>query len=403
MRLASPAASSLALVAACAVALAPAPARPDTPIWNLLTVELLGRSLAQIGISLLRNQVDVEYDRLDILDAGQRYVMTGLAVYPPSPDPSSDEDCVVEIAELDIVSRTEGDRSWTALRAHGAEASLGCLPTPAAGPISALGYDALRFERAELDLDYDFGPSALDARLTLVAAEAASLTVEAGFDYFWVMDDGISGPEPAIWLREASAVLEDGGLAPRLRAMMQGQGEDPAELRAGLAAGLRAALSDGGARPLSAPEQQFAEALASGLHGLLMQGGAVGVQSRPEDGVWLGAEDFQGAGPAFAALQPQVFPGALPPTVRSGPTAETMRRVLSGGDATDEERREVGAALLSGLGAPRAVQAALDLLEPLANAGDPEAAALAADALAERLVAAGLATPTPARPSVMAP
>ncbi|TFL18579.1 hypothetical protein DR046_08875 [Jannaschia formosa] len=272
------------------------------------------------------------------------------------------------------------DRVEMTVAARAVTLAPDCLP-PDAGPVAAmLGPEGLYLPEAVLDLVYDMPSASMRARLSTSLEGVLAATVDADFDYvtLWAGDgaDDPEGdgeepePEPELSgdLGAASLTLENLGGWEMARGFLPPPFTDPNSAGAAMTQALSASLSqqaEGGVLPKHG--KTFVTEVAQGWATFVAEPTRLVIET-----------GFPASEPLF--LDPASFEGSpldlielLMPVVRQVPSAERaalapdlVAQAITAPDTLPaEQRRAVGLALLTGEGAPRAVQRGIGLLSDL--------------------------------------
>jgi hypothetical protein len=364
----------------------PTPAHAERAFDEGAIMQTFTRILTQYALLAIRTMVDLTYEHVAVDRQTGDVVVTGLKLYPVL-DWDREGTCVVEIDRI-AGSQDIGFEVIDSRReVTGVTVAPSCFEPEQAGMMAAFGYDGLTVDSMSVDLSYEFASSALDLTIHAAVKDAAVVTVTAAFDYVWITgvlpdpNDPYRDPYPVGLLSEAEIAIENHGIFERLEPMLA---EQLGDLNAapGMVQGiLMQGLSEGGQAP-TGQEVAFVENVASEIGRFIAEKNRIVLSVAPPDGVWLTEETFSSPGAAIAALSPVV--SAAPLISRSLISTTELTAVINGQSATLDEaaRLRVGAALLTGLGAPRSVVHGRALLQPMAEQWHPGASLLLAEALA---------------------
>ena len=198
-------------------------------------------------------------------------------------------------------------------------------------------------------------------------------TEEFSFDDSETWDDpwAASGPQTRLdgrLLRGEARV----SLSPRLAATVASLAGGADRIGAMVGGGLSAQLRQIGAEGPAA--QELSESAARELGRVAAKGGAFTVSISAGEPVALASlADLKGPGEAIAALKPRFSP-APPRLLALIDPKDLAAAVDSPASLSAEQRLEIARAFATGSGAPRSQAAAQKILEPLAEAGNAEAA-----------------------------
>lgn len=365
----------------------PPTAAPEPAIASVLGT--LQRVAVQYGILMLRSFVELTYDDIAIESGTGDVILSGLRVYPVlGEDP--ERACVVTIDGLRMADATSLETLGSAIALRGVTIPPACLPPPAAATLTAFGYDGVTVDHAAIDIDYHVPSSAAGLVVTGSVAGAADVTLSADFDYLWFRlplgtpDDpeaAAASAVPVARLAGAELVVENRGLWQALEPMVAQQlGGDLSRAPQLVQGALTATLSEGGTRSLTPRETAFVRNLAAEVGRFVQDGDRIVLTAEPESGsVALTEALIEAPGALVAALNPLV--SAVPAAYRRMIAPADLSAALAGGDGLDAATRlRVGEALITGVGAPRAVASGRQLLAPLADGWNAEAALLMARA-----------------------
>ncbi len=368
---------------AAALGAAPAQAQPiELPQPLIKFSEAVAHILLQTAVSAARSQVELTYDDIVLDLAAGRMALKGLDVRPDLPWVEAGG-CAASAEAIEFFGPADFTVSTGRVEIIGLNLPLACLPPDQQGMIAAAGYDAVRAASLSVDFDYAAGPSTLDFTIAATLTDAVALEAAVEFDYFWVQTPGpfedefgdtdeFDGPpegEPVADLAFAEISLDDIGLleraGPMLGAMIGGFEAVPLMIEGGIL------------QELGPAAQPFAVEMRSAVEGFLSGEEKLVLTIAPDAPIRLTPGLTEDSQTLFATLSPSA----------SGQTAASnalidrslLEAALTTGEVSDEERLIVGAALATGLGAPKAPEAARAVLTPLVEALDPEAALIASE------------------------
>lgn len=383
--------------AATATALAALPASApaaETGWLDLISPDRLVTQLLQTGILMARTQVDLQYSDLTVNALSGTATMTDISIWP-LPDWDENGDCVIEIERLTLQGTPLDDPSTMKLRLQvtGGGVDPTCLPPDAAPIVQMTGQDWFDLPRLTLDVSYDVPSAGADLHLYADVSGVAAVDLSAEFTYLWFDGRGdMDNPDPVIFLSHAALTVENGGLWDLLRNFTPPPLSDPASapgmidaiLRDGLGQ-MNAEAAPEGQSPaaLNAAQLAFIESAKTAWTGFLENPQRLVLETgldKDED-VFLDVIYYEDDPTAlFDDLRPRL--ATAPATIRSVlPVALVQRAIGQGDGLSPGDRLTVGTALLTGDGAPRNTALGLDLLTPLAEGGDGDAALELARAL----------------------
>jgi hypothetical protein len=373
-------------IVALAIAAAPASAQETSVATALQTLQ---RMVIQYAVLFSRSFIDLTYENIAIEPGTGDVTLTGLRLYPEL-DWDQNRRCVLLVDRLVMADAHGLETLGSALSLGGLTIPPPCLQPEASATLSAFGYDGLTIEDVAIDIDYHIPSSSADLELSASVANAAEIGLTAHFDYLWFRVPVADPTDPASATAEAVPVARLGraelivrneGLFEALEPMIAEQlGGDLSAIPQGVRVSVGEALTEGGTRTPTAEETAFVEELAAQVARFVENRDRIVITAEPEAGsVLLTGELMDSPAALIAALDPVV--SAVPSAFRRMIAPAELAAALSGGaDLDDEIRLRVGEALVTGVGAPRAVAAGRALLAPLAEEWDARAALLTARA-----------------------
>ncbi|GMG81338.1 hypothetical protein LNKW23_05510 [Paralimibaculum aggregatum] len=374
---------SLCLASALALAVGSAPARAQSPA-DIASAEaalnFVQRLAATYVVLIARAAVDLTYDSLTIDTGGQETVINGL-VLRPDLDWDTEGACAIAIDRVAATSSPSLEVLESVIELSGVSVPAACFDPGTGAMLSSFGYPTLGVDRAAITIAYDVPSSGAHMLVSADIPDAADITVSADFDYVWFTgllegDD----PEPVAKLASAELVLENAGLWERVSPMLGQQFGDLNQIPAMVGPMLGQMLAEPGQAP-GADAQAFIDNLSSELARFIENGDRLVLSIEPEGGLWLSDDIFDTPQSTLAALQPRL--SGAPIGISRMLSPSELSAAMSGGGGLDEATRlKAGAALITGIGAPKAQADGIALLAPMANAWNAEAAKLVADALA---------------------
>ena len=373
--------------------------RPTLGWLDFLTPDRIAHAFLQGGIMGLRTQVDLTYADMSVNLLTGRATLTDVSIWP-LPDWDADADCVITIDHLSLrtTPATQIDSFRADLRASGAQANAACLPPDARPMLAAfVAGDTIPLDRLAIELDYDVPSAGADIALHAALPGVASIGLTAELDYAWFdAREDPEEPDPVIFLSQARLTLENAGGWAAAQPMLPpglgvpGSGGQVVEgfLGAALAGMNRdAAGPDAGGDPSAlAPSQQaFVTSAATAWEAFLASPERLVIETGfdPDDAVYVDFEFYEEDPRAlFDDLQPRI--ATQPASVNAVLPAAFVAQAFGDAPLSDADRRTLGLAFLTGAGAPQHIDAAVDLLRPLAERGDTRAASLMSEALETR-------------------
>jgi hypothetical protein len=369
----------------------------------------LQRIATQYAVLLTRMFVDLTYDGIAVEPGTNDLILTGLRLYPEL-EWDQDRRCQIAVERAVFADSNSFDILHTTVELSGLHLPPACFQPELAAAMAGFGYEGLTADSMAIDLAYHLPSSAADMVVQASVEQAAEVSLTAHFDYLWfrfpvtgavsgAVSDAVSGAEPGAEsgatdpemapaeavpvarLGSAELVIENAGLWQRLEPMLAAQmGGDLSMLPQMVQMTAAEFFTDGGTRTPSPEEAAFVENLASEVGRFLADRDRIVVTAAPRDGSVLLTQETMGSpGALIAALHPVV--SAAPRAYREMIAPADLETALAGGDGLDPELRlRVGRALVTGIGAPRAIDAGWALLAPLADQWNPSAALLAGEA-----------------------
>ncbi|WP_146636237.1 hypothetical protein [Nioella nitratireducens] len=404
--------SLLGATALSALLVLPAHATPTT-LWELFTIDRVANLGAQWMVTALRGIADVTYAHMDLRPLDGRMVLTGLHVSPyEQPECAITVDrAVVQTAPLDQIAY-----GAVSMDVMGAEIGRSCFNENDLEEMAHMGLERLVLDRAHLDLDYTFSTGAMTVEVTALSDGIAEVHGVAEFDYFAV---NIDTAEPVADLTYAALTVTDRGGWGALSAGIPPQMLAPEVLLPSLVNDLLPRWRDPSAPPTveSVPEPNapsgdkdqaapapvpqptptplansaedeaghaFLESAVGAFARFAAAPGTLRLDIAPEAPVRLTEDMFEEFGAIVLALQPAL---TRLDDVGSGPmTAEDRVRLaawVAAWQANGTEPPEIEDALLfaraflTGRGAPRDPEMAIEILLPYLIDGIPGAVDMA--------------------------
>lgn len=391
------------LIASTALALGLAPmsgGAQTTTWWDLISPDRLIETVVQYGIIALRSQVDLQYGALTVNALAGRVVITDLSVWPLVEwDNNGDCKVTVERAVLQTTRPDTPQRMRFGMSLYGVNAPDACLPEEARPMLAMAELGSVEIPHLSMDLVYDL-PSA-GADVTVHATVGGLVEADLVADISYLSFDGredMEEPEPVVFLSSASLTLTNLGGWEVARTMVPPPFMDPDQVPLALQGMLGAALGQmnreaagegatGDPSALTPAQQNFVDSAVATWTGFLANPQRLVLETAipPAEAAFLDFELYEdNPVQLFADLQPVL--ALAPVAARAALPTDQLRAALAE-DATGvpaEDMLRVGKALASGVGAPRAIDAAIRVLTPLAQDGNAEAADALAGALESR-------------------
>ena len=378
MRLAKSAVLAAALVTGGVAGMAPARAADATDAQSLLA--LFQRIMAHYSVLTARSFVDLTYEQLTIEPGTNSLVVSGLKVYPIL-DWDKDGKCEISVDRVVTTDLYSFETLATNIEVSGVTVPAACLEPSVGGMIGQFGYEQIVVDQASIGISYTLPDSSAEIVVQAAVKDALDVSITGEFSYLWfnIPIEGYGDPYPVAQLSSAEIAIENKGLYEKLEPMIGAQMGDVNQVPQMIQMGLGQMLAEGGAREPSAVEAAFVENLATEVARFLKEKNRLVVTAAPNGGVWLDETAFGSPQNLISALRPKV--SGVPAAYRKIIAPAELSAALGGGGALDDAARlRIGEALVTGVGAPRAVDAGANLLAPLAGAGNGNAAALIAKA-----------------------
>lgn len=367
--------------------MASAQERAAPSLWDLINPDILAQRALQSGIMALRTQVDLTYSDMSVDLAQARVALNDLRAWPAL-NWDQAGDCQVDLDQLVIRAAplNRPDLIRINLQAVGVKISAVCLPPEPRQGLAMAGLGDVAIPLLTVDMTYDIATAGADLTVHTQIDGLAAATLSAKMDYLWF--DGrqsMDEPVPVVFLDSARLELENLGGFAALSQMLPPPFFSPEQsplLLDGLIGGMFVEMNDGAA-PTEA-QTRFLKSVKTTWPQFLERRQALVLETHiPEtEPVFLAFEDYnQTPSKVFADLAPRL---ALAPVATANVLAsDVLSRVLAGDTAglSGDQMRAVGVALATGIGAPRNLALARDVLRPLADAGDTQAAIVLAEAL----------------------
>lgn len=370
--------TALAILTSFPVAAAESGATTEASIASLL--QTAQRMAIQYGVLFSRSFIDLTYDSITI-EPGD-LVLSGLRIHPEL-DWDPDRNCVIGVERLLVADPIGVEALEWAISLDGVHVPATCLQPEIAESMTAFGYDGMTLDSATIDLDYHVPSSAASFGITASIADAAEIRLFADFDYLWFRIGNSGDPQDSFPVARLSSVelsVENQGLWQALESVLAEQfGGDLSAVPQIAEMGMTEVLSEGSSRRLTAEEEEFVASVTRQIARFIQDGDRLVVSATPERSVLLNEELVSSPAALIAALDPAV--SAAPSAWRRMIAPAELAVALEGGDELDPDSRlRVGAALVTGVGAPKVPTLGRELLTPLAERWEPKAALLTATA-----------------------
>jgi TPR repeat protein len=349
----------------------------DPPsLWSLFTVERLGAAVFSQVILSARAFADVRYQGVQTDLLGGQLGIVGLEVMPALPGVPAGA-CVMSADRATLRGAPFDQRDEIRVRVtlDNALLDFDCLPLQARPMVGMLGITDIAVDRLDLTLSYDLPRGGAQIQFEAGIEGLVRLIGDVDLDYVsYRMDPGTGNPAPAAQLRRARVQVEDLGLAAQAERLLPPQLRAPGAAQAMVEGTFGQVLGQGGGLN-DAQRQLVTDAGVMATH--LVQGGTRVVLETTIENAPVRVDEALLADPAalITALSPRL--SAAPSALRSQ-VAHEMLVAATQGTLAPQDRLTVGRALITGKGAPRDRDLAAEILFPLVQEGDAEAALLLA-------------------------
>lgn len=372
--------AALAILTGFPVAAEKSAATTEASIASLL--QTMQRMAIQYGVLFSRSFIDLTYDSITIEPGARDLVLSGLRIHPEL-DWDPERQCVIGIERLLVADPIGFEALEWAISLDGVHVPSTCLQPEIAESMTAFGYNGVTIDSATIDVDYHVPSSAASFGITASIADAAEITLFADFDYLWFRMAKSGDPQdsfPVVRVSSVELSVENNGLWQALKPVLAEQfGGDLSAVPQIAEMGMTEALSEGGSRNLTAEEEDLVTSVTEQIARFVQDGDRIVVSATPERSILLDEELVSSPAALIAAFDPVV--SAAPSAWRRMIAPAELAVALEGGDELDPDSRlRVGAALVTGIGAPRVPSIGRDLLAPLVERWEPKAALLTARA-----------------------
>lgn len=383
------------IITAAVLALAVSPGyAQDLSGWSdIFSPRQVLTAIVQYGIFAVRTQTNMTYSGLSIDPVENRATIYDVVITPVL-GRSDFATCHFSMDTISIKGSPLNESSTIriGIEVSGLKVSPACILQPPLSDLAALRLEKLEMPRMSIDLRYDL-PSGQASVLAYTIVEGlGAVTVDADFHYLAAGPArGLSdSPVPIASLSSMSFQIEDGGLWNRVSPLLSEQFTNPATGPARVASILNSFRPTIlGEAPSSASSQgfdAFAQSVQTAAEKFLVSPKQLLITTGfdPADPVLLDLTAYDtNPGQLFADLRPVV--SVLPVSAKRAASLDKLRAAITNyRSLNDAERREIGLALLTGEGAPRNLELAIELLSGLPTAGEPDTSFQIAQALASR-------------------
>lgn len=373
------------IIAASSLMLTTPAAASPTTIWEVLTVDRIATVVAQSMISMLRTVTNVTYVDLDVSPLDGRIVLSGLQI-----SPIGAPECLISVDRALITTAPLDQIEISSLDVDliGVEMTDDCIPASDRRELAEIGLTEFALDRVELRLNYTFSSGALDLDFQAVSSNMADMRGNADFSYFAIQ---IDDDEPALSavLNRAEIEVTDQGLwailAPQFPTAIITNPDVLSEmLRDELLTGTDAPVpTEDKDEPTTGPDgptgnsaQLFLDDLASAIAGFANEPGRLSLTLSPDAPIELNEDLFDSFEGMVTLVRPAISNAETNAVTRITPGDAEMIMSWANGDDIDIPRADqlrFAQAFLTGIGAPRDAQAAMQILTPLLEDGDADA------------------------------
>ncbi len=393
-----PAPTRTALTLAAALATLAVPTARAQPIswWDVLSPDRLALSLMQVGVAMVRTQVDLKYSDMSVNVLSNRITVTDLQLWPlPEWDQNGDCEVTVDRLVLSGLPLNETLKAQAKLSAYGITVPATCLPPEARGMLFAARLREISVPYLGIETTYDMASAAAQIRAGGVLDGIAAFDISGDFSYLWF--DGrnsMDNPDPVFELRSATLSLENLGGWEIASGLIPPALSDPESAAPMITEILTSVLTDlnreGSAEAATALTRAQNALIASATDtwaGFLAKPQRIVLETgiAPEAPVFLDLKFYEdNPSAAFEDLKPQF---SLTPATARATLPKGLLLAALGDEAENlspEEMLRVGRALATGKGAPRNLNAGTQILTDLADTGNAEAALALSDVLEPR-------------------
>jgi|GEM_PF-1978597 len=360
-------------------------------IWELFSFDAFAHRMVQSAIVAARTQADITFENLSTNPFTSELALTGLGIWPVLPY-DQDFNCEIKIDRLSLASVPFDHVSEVAGTADaiGVTITPECLPPDAAQVTSVLkasGVETLSFDRVHLHFDYDLPSAAAKISIEVSNQDLASINALLNFSYLSLeIRDDDTDPNPIMFLTDGRIEVEDRG-AWAIASKMMGEEVPPAVLATMLSQQMTQGLAgmNGDDPSLNAEQEAFVLSAGNTVTSFLNKPGRIVLEIDPMDGeVFIDTAKLENPKELFSLLRPTFSTRAK---VRNEVLTSRLLQLANDPSTegfSDEDRMTAGRAIITGVGAPKLANLGAEILRPLADAGNGEAALLVANALANK-------------------
>ncbi len=359
--------------------LAAAAGDPRPSLKDFLSVSTVNELVARVGLLFVRYVIDLTYQDTTYDPYTNRSTVSGVVVRPTLPWDHGNH-CQIMAERLSVSGAELGDwdRLTSRLELIGVTAPLACLPPEAVGAAAVMEITNFSVDRVFVDIDYRMSSSAMRVNVHMTLPDLAAVTANLNFAYVAIHEEG---DEPVILeLRHAAVTLDDMGLWKKAKKSMPPEMTQPDTAALMVARGLTELFIDMNQPPapnkrpqLDLAQAAFVQSAAAQVQRFVAKPGTFVIETALEQPVRLNERTFDDPNRLFTVLKPVVV--SQPASRQQIVPTSMLKAALTAPDTlSDRDKLRVGQALVSGVGAPRALTEGQALLKLLADAGNGEAA-----------------------------
>ena len=323
--------------------------------------------------------IDFTYQDTTFDPYTNRSTVSGVVVRPTLPWDHGRQ-CQIMVERLSVSGSDLGDwdRITSRMELIGVNAPLACLPPEAVGAVAVMELTNFSADRVFVDIDYRMSSSAMRVNVHMSLPDLAAVTANLDFAYVAIHEDG---DEPVtLELQHAAVTLDDMGLWKKAKKSMPPEMTQPDTAALIAARGLTELFIDmnQSSAPKKRPQLDLAQAAfvklaAAQVQQFVAKPGTFVIETALEQPVRLNERTFDDPVRLFTVLKPVV--AGLPASRQQiVPTSMLKAALTAPASLSNRDKLRVGQALVSGIGAPRALTKGQALLKPLADAGNGKAA-----------------------------
>lgn len=375
----------------------------NVTLQDLLTADRIGMGLAQTGIGLARSVAQVRYVDLDIRPLDNRYVISGLTVSPYDQDRYAGCDITLDRLTFSGASFLQTETANVTLEITGGAVPVACFDPGDRDDFLALGIDTLTIDRGFIRAELIVATGAVELDFDIYSQGYGTLTGTAMFDYLAL---NAINEEPVMDLSSAQVEFTNDGVWELFSAELPPFLTNEDALIALMSSELLSTAStapieiapapDGGKPGDGAPEPEAApsdtpsdtpaqtnpdqdaalaviEDIAEAVAGFANAPGRIAMSVDLATPVRLTEALVEDFALLVTTLQPTFEHGPRQAPAAAPELAASLSAAMAGDEITQEDARDLGAALLTGDGVPRSPDLALRVLAPLLADGDGEA------------------------------